>query len=85
MRQENLSNPLTEAMACGVPVVAFDVGGMTDMIVHRENGYLAKAFDCEELAEGISLCAGILCTLSEISTDNYVLIYRKSKIRSLYE
>lgn len=55
-RQENLSNAVTEAMACGVPVVAFDVGGMSDMIVHRENGYLAKAFDCKELGEGIMYC-----------------------------
>ena len=55
-RQENLSNSVTEAMACGVPVVAFDVGGMADMIVHRVNGYLAKAFDCKELAEGIMFC-----------------------------
>lgn len=56
-RQENLSNAVTEAMACGVPVVAFDVGGMPDMIEHRKNGYLAKAFDCEDLAEGIVFCA----------------------------
>ena len=56
-RQENLSNSVTEAMACGVPVVAFDIGGMADMIEHKKNGYLAKAFDCEELAEGIVFCA----------------------------
>lgn len=56
-RQENLSNAVTEAMACGVPVVAFDVGGMADMIEHRKNGYLAKAFDCEELAKGIAFSA----------------------------
>lgn len=55
-RQENLSNAVTEAMACGVPVVAFDVGGMPDMIVHGETGYLAKAFDCKELAKGIAFC-----------------------------
>lgn len=55
-RQENLSNAVTEAMACGLPVVAFDVGGMADMIVHRENGYLAKAFDEADLAKGIEFC-----------------------------
>lgn len=55
-RQENLSNAVTEAMACGVPVVAFDIGGMSDMIVHQENGYLAQAFDCNALADGIVFC-----------------------------
>lgn len=56
-RQENLSNAVTEAMACGVPVAAFDIGGMSDMIEHGKNGYLASAFDCGELAEGIGFCA----------------------------
>lgn len=55
-RQENLSNAVTEAMACGVPVVAFDVGGMADMIEHQKNGYLAEAFDCEAFAKGIAFC-----------------------------
>lgn len=55
-RQENLSNAVTEAMACEVPVVAFDVGGMADMIVHQRNGYLAKAFEEEDLARGIIYC-----------------------------
>lgn len=26
------------------------------MIVHGETGYLAKAFDCKELAKGIAFC-----------------------------
>lgn len=64
-RQENLSNTVTEAMACGVPVVAFDIGGMSDMIEHKKNGYLAKAFDCEKLAEGIRFCVENKDTLGE--------------------
>lgn len=55
-RQENLSNAVTEAMACGVPVAAFDIGGMADMIVHHENGYLASAFEEKDLAVGIVYC-----------------------------
>lgn len=64
-RQENLSNSVTEAMACGVPVAAFDIGGMCDMIKHRENGYLAEPFDCKELAQGIQYCINHHDTLSE--------------------
>lgn len=51
--QENLSNTVMEAMACGTPCVAFDIGGMPDLIKHKHNGYLARPFDVEDLAEGI--------------------------------
>lgn len=55
--QENYPNAVLEAEACGVPVVAFDIGGMSDMIFHLENGYLAKYQDIEDLAAGIVFCA----------------------------
>lgn len=51
--QENLSNTVMESLACGTPVVAFDIGGMPDMIAHQINGYLAKPFESDELAGGI--------------------------------
>lgn len=51
---ENLSNMVMEALACGTPRVTFDVDGMPDMIEHRHNGYLAIAFEPEDLAAGIS-------------------------------
>ena len=52
--QDNLPNTVLEAIACGLPVVAFDIGGMSDMIDHKTNGYLAQPFDIEDLAHGIS-------------------------------
>ena len=52
-RQDNLPNTLVESLACGTPCVAFDIGGMPDMIEHRENGYLARPFDVVDLAHGI--------------------------------
>lgn len=33
--------------------VAFNIGGMPDMIEHRSNGYLAHPFDSNDLAQGI--------------------------------
>ncbi len=51
--QENLSNVIVESLACGSPVVAFDIGGNSDMITHLHNGYLAQPFDSEDLATGI--------------------------------
>jgi glycosyltransferase involved in cell wall biosynthesis len=52
-KQENLPNMVMEAMSCGVPSVAFDIGGMPDMIKHGENGYLAQPYDVDDLADGI--------------------------------
>lgn len=52
-RQENLPNTVAEALACGTPCVAFDIGGMPDLIEHRVHGYLARAFDAADLAQGI--------------------------------
>lgn len=51
--EENLANTAVEAMACGTPVVSFDVGGMSDLIQHQANGYLAKPFAPSDLAQGI--------------------------------
>jgi glycosyltransferase involved in cell wall biosynthesis len=51
--EENLANTVIEAMACGIPCVAFDVGGMPDIIRPPCNGYLATPFSTDELAQGI--------------------------------
>ena len=51
--QDNLPNTIMEAMACGTPCVGFDVGGIPEMIDHKENGYLARFKSSQELAEGI--------------------------------
>jgi glycosyltransferase involved in cell wall biosynthesis len=51
--QENLSNAIMEGLSCGTPVVGFGIGGNSDMIIHKENGYLAKAFNTADLKDGI--------------------------------
>ena len=51
--QENLSNVIMESLSCGTPVVGFDIGGNSDMIEHKKNGYLAKPLDSSDLARGI--------------------------------
>ena len=53
---ENLSNIIMESLSCGTPVVAFHIGGNSDMIDHKQNGYLAEPFNSEDLAAGIAWC-----------------------------
>lgn len=52
--QENLPYTVMEAMACGTPCVAFDVGGVEDLISHCENGFVATAANEHELADGVA-------------------------------
>lgn len=52
-RQDNLPNAGVESMACGTPVVAFNTGGLPDIVDHKQTGYLAKAFDTTDLASGL--------------------------------
>ncbi len=42
-----------EAMACGVPVVASDVGGLPEVVVHGETGLLAPVGDVLALAQHV--------------------------------
>lgn len=53
---ENLSCTIMESLSCGTPVVAFNIGGNSDMVEHKKNGYLAKDKDDADLADGIIWC-----------------------------
>jgi glycosyltransferase involved in cell wall biosynthesis len=52
--EDNLPNTVVEALACGTPVVAFNTTGLPSMIVHQENGYLAQAYESDDLAAGVA-------------------------------
>jgi len=53
-RYEAFGQTASEALACGTPVVAFDVTGLKDIVDPQQNGYLAKPYETEDLARGIA-------------------------------
>jgi glycosyltransferase involved in cell wall biosynthesis len=57
-RNEGTPVSLIEAMAAGVPVVSTDVGGVGDLVVHGETGWLVPAGDPATLARGIQRLLG---------------------------
>ena len=85
-RQDNLPNIVIEAQACGSPVVAFDIGGLPDIIQHKKTGYLAKPFNTEDLANGIStiLINNKFGEFNKYSTENISLNFNEKKIAQSY-
>lgn len=51
--EDNLPNTVMESLACGTPVLAFETGGIPDMVTHKINGYLAQYKDVSDLAQGL--------------------------------
>ncbi len=54
--QDNLPNTIVEAMSTGTPTVGFRVGGLPQLIAHKENGYLSAYKDETDFAEGLAYC-----------------------------
>ncbi len=53
-RQDNLPNVGVEALACGTPIVGFDIGGLPDLVAGCDLGYLARPYDAQDLAQGMA-------------------------------
>ncbi len=52
--QESFGQTASESFACGTPVVAFNASGLKDIVDHKINGFLAEAYNPNDLAAGIS-------------------------------
>jgi len=76
-RSENFSNVILESMACGTPVIGFNIGGNSDLIDHKKNGYLAKPFDTMDLVNGIVWCL-------ENNNENNLSINARKKVVENY-
>ncbi len=52
-QSEGTTTTIMEAMACGVPVVATDVGAVADVVSDGETGYLVPPLDAHAIAEAV--------------------------------
>ena len=86
--QDNLPNTVMESLSCGTPVVAFNIGGMADMITHLKNGYLAIPFSIEDLVKGIDWTISQIkgnIELQKNARNKVVEYYNAEVISSMYK
>ncbi|MCC5931176.1 MAG: glycosyltransferase [Cyclobacteriaceae bacterium] len=66
--EDNLPNTVLESLMCGTPVIAFNIGGMSDMI-HVENGILINEINSLDLARAINK------SLNQMVFDNFKIMH----------
>jgi len=67
---EGLPQTILEAYACGVPVVATDVGGVKDILQDGEHGFILPPGDPTAIAEAVNTLLGDGALRNHISAHN---------------
>ena len=83
--QDNYSNSVLEALSCGIPVTAFNIGGMPELIEHKKNGYIAEFKNIADLAEGICFCCANSKELGEKARERVLKINGYDIVGKRYE
>lgn len=90
--QDNLPNTVLESLACGTPVIGFDVGGIPDMVRPGVTGLLVPPKDEESLGDAIqtllqndALRAQMSENCRRIAVNEYALDIQAKRYIELYQ
>ena len=87
-QSESFGLAALEAMACGLPVVSSNIGGLPELVRHNETGFIAGIGDIERMSKYVT---DLLTNqkkyelFSANARNRAVNIFNKSKIVHLYE
>jgi D-inositol-3-phosphate glycosyltransferase len=90
-RSESFGLVALEAAACGVPVVASAVGGLTTLVEHGETGYLVEARDPVAVAERVASVLsdpGLAASMARAASrraGEYTWTAAAARLRRLYQ
>ena len=80
--EDNLPNTVLEAMACGIPVVGFNTGGIPEMVINGENGYIVEKANVDEMKNNIFQLVNnkdLLVKFASKNRERIVLLYSLEK------
>jgi glycosyltransferase involved in cell wall biosynthesis len=81
---EGLPNVLREALSCGRPVVATDVGGVSELVSAPAHGRLVQPGDPESMAQALNEALGRAWDVQELAACPQVISWQQSA-RMLFE
>jgi len=87
-QSESFGLSALEAMACGVPVVSSSVGGLPELVVHGETGFIAEIGDIQRMAKyAVDLLTNEQkhALFAEASRRRAVEMFDVKKVVDLYE
>jgi glycosyltransferase involved in cell wall biosynthesis len=85
---EGFGMTVAEAQCCGTPSIAFENTGPSDIISHRETGYLAKFMDTHDVVKGLEFCLSYdfdRNQISKYSTERFSIDSCAIHYENLYE
>lgn len=91
-RADNLPLTLQESLACGTPLISFNVGGVPELVRPEITGYLAEPENPQDLARGIvklladeTLRSRLSQNCRKIALEEYSLSLQVERYLALYQ